>query len=603
VKGHLCRSDTEVGRIRFSIFYEHQLPRPWDQGQELRLYQDALDQIEIADRVGFDYVWAVEHHYLEEYSHSSAPEVFLAAASQRTERIRLGHGIVQLPPAVNHPARVAERIASLDLVSNGRVDFGTGESSSSAELGGFGVKRAGKREQWQDSLDAITRMFVEEPFAGWASKHLQMPPRNVVPKPVQKPHPPLWVACSRRETIHLAARNGIGALSFSFIEPEAAAKWVSEYYRLLGSEECVPAGFAVNPNVTVVLPMMLHHDELTAIERGIDGAHFFGFALAHYYGNTPHDPGRTSVWDEFVRTRSAKGFDRDAISAGEGALDVVGRARASGAPGIGMGSLRGAIGTPDQVTELIRRYEAAGVDQMAFVLQSGPNRHEHICEALELFGTSVLPRFTDKREEEEAAKAARLARAIEAALARRKPPRDLPAGYRIDEDAEIVRARRTRRSRPAGLGATLADVRSETRAIVRRQGLRGLAGLVGNRSDAELGRRFGPLAQRAVFTAMARSFDPQVAHGFEGELEFRLTRPGGVPSVWTIEIRDRRAQAHHGPAREPALAVATSAADYLRLLAGSTSPAKLLMTGAITLSGDLELAPRLGEMFGGPSPY
>ncbi|MGI8330211.1 LLM class flavin-dependent oxidoreductase [Actinomadura scrupuli] len=592
-----------MGRIRFSIFYEHQLPRPWDQGQEHRLYQDALDQIEIADRVGFDYVWAVEHHFLEEYSHSSAPEVFLAAASQRTERIRLGHGIVQLPPAVNHPARVAERIASLDLVSNGRVDFGTGESSSSAELGGFGVKRTDKREQWQDSIDAITRMFVEEPFAGWASKHLQMPPRNVIPKPVQKPHPPLWVACSRRETIHLAARNGMGALSFSFIEPEAAAKWVGEYYRLLESEECVPAGFTVNPNVTVVLPMMLHEDELTAIERGIDGAHFFGFALAHYYGSTPHDPGRTSVWDEFVRTRAARGFDRDAISPGEGPLDVVGQARSGGAPGIVMGSLRGAVGTPDQVTDLIRRYEAAGVDQVAFVLQSGPNRHEHICEALELFGRSVLPAFTEGREEREAAKAARLAPAIEAALARRKPPRELPAGYRIDEDAEIVRARRARRPRPAGLGATLADVRGETRATVRRQGIRGLARLVRDRSDAEIDRRFGPLAQRALFTAMARSFDPEVARGFEGELEFRLTRAEGSPGIWTIEVRGRRAHARPGPARKPALALTTPAADYLRLLAGVTSPAKLLMSGGLRLSGDLELAPRLSEMFGGPSPY
>ena len=112
--------------MRFGIFYEHQLPRPWEDGAEHRLLKDALEQVEIADRVGFDYVWEVEHHFLEEYSHSSAPEVFLAAASQRTKRIRLGHGIVQIPPQVNHPARVAERIATLDLISDGRLEFGTG---------------------------------------------------------------------------------------------------------------------------------------------------------------------------------------------------------------------------------------------------------------------------------------------------------------------------------------------------------------------------------------------------------------------------------------------------------------------------------------------
>src|SRR3712207_3242758 len=136
--------------MRFGIFYEHQLPRPWGADDEFRLLQDALEQVELADRLGYDYVWEVEHHFLEEYSHSSAPEVFLAAASQRTSRIRLGHGIVQLPMAFNHTARVAERIATLDLLSDGRVDFGTGESSSEGELGGFGIPRDSKRAQWHE---------------------------------------------------------------------------------------------------------------------------------------------------------------------------------------------------------------------------------------------------------------------------------------------------------------------------------------------------------------------------------------------------------------------------------------------------------------------
>src|SRR5437588_10399037 len=162
--------------VRFGLFYEHQHPRPWEDGAHARLLHDALEQIELADRSGFDYVWEVEHHFLEEYSHSSAPEVFLAAASQRTERIRLGHGIVQLPPAFNHPARVVERAAMLDLVSGGRVDLGTGEASSQAELGGFGVPREEKREQWEEALDVVARMFVEEPFAGVDGDYVQMPP-------------------------------------------------------------------------------------------------------------------------------------------------------------------------------------------------------------------------------------------------------------------------------------------------------------------------------------------------------------------------------------------------------------------------------------------
>src|SRR5437773_6237168 len=196
--------------MRFGIFYEHQQPRPWEDGSTERLLGDALDQIELADRLGFDYVWEVEHHFLEEYSHSSAPEVFLAAASQRTKRIRLGHGIVQLPIGFNHPARVAERIATLDLVSGGRVEFGSGEASSQVELGGFGVDREHKHAQWEEALDIIARMFVEEPFAGHDGSWIRMPPRNVVPKPRQRPHPPLWMACSRRESIVMAGRKGLG---------------------------------------------------------------------------------------------------------------------------------------------------------------------------------------------------------------------------------------------------------------------------------------------------------------------------------------------------------------------------------------------------------
>src|SRR5438094_10349548 len=151
--------------MKVGLFFEHQLPRPWDEGAECTGLEEAIEQCELADRIGIHTTWVVEHHFLEEYSHSSAPEVFLAAVSQRTKDLRLGHGIVQTPPGYNHPARVAERIATLDLVSGGRVEFGTGESSSQMELGGFGVSREDKRAQWEEALDAITRMFVEEPCA------------------------------------------------------------------------------------------------------------------------------------------------------------------------------------------------------------------------------------------------------------------------------------------------------------------------------------------------------------------------------------------------------------------------------------------------------
>ena len=146
--------------MKFGIFYELQLPRPWQDGDELRLYQDALTQLETADRLGYDYAWVVEHHFLEEYSHSPAPESFLAAASQRTKDIRLGHGIFQL--TTNHPARVAERVAVLDLLlSRGRCEFGMGESASITELTPFGRDMETKREVFEEAVAAIFPMFTK----------------------------------------------------------------------------------------------------------------------------------------------------------------------------------------------------------------------------------------------------------------------------------------------------------------------------------------------------------------------------------------------------------------------------------------------------------
>ena len=157
--------------MRFGIFYEHQIPRPWENGDEHRLYKEALAQVELADRLGIDFAWEVEHHFLEEYSHSSAPEVFLAAASQRTRRIRLAHGITLMPPNYNAPARVAERIATLDLVSDGRVEWGTGESSSRIELEGFGIDYMAKREMWEEAVRETAKMMCMEPYPGYQGKY------------------------------------------------------------------------------------------------------------------------------------------------------------------------------------------------------------------------------------------------------------------------------------------------------------------------------------------------------------------------------------------------------------------------------------------------
>src|SRR5688572_26646263 len=157
--------------MRFGVFFPLQLPRPWTRGSEQSLVRDALESVELAERVGIDYAWAQEHHFLEEYSHSSAPEVFLAAVSQRTKKMRLGHGVTLMPPTYNHPARVAERIATLDLVSGGRVEWGTGESSSRIELEGFRTSFVEKRSMWAEAVRQTAIMMSTTPYAGFEGEY------------------------------------------------------------------------------------------------------------------------------------------------------------------------------------------------------------------------------------------------------------------------------------------------------------------------------------------------------------------------------------------------------------------------------------------------
>jgi alkanesulfonate monooxygenase SsuD/methylene tetrahydromethanopterin reductase-like flavin-dependent oxidoreductase (luciferase family) len=381
--------------MRFGVFYEHQLPRPWREGDEQRLFQEALDQVELADRLGIDYAWEVEHHFLEEYSHSAAPEVFLAACSQRTKRIRLGHGIVLMPPGYSFPARIASRIATLDLVSNGRVDFGTGESASRMELEGFGIDPAEKRAMWREATEQVCNMLAMDPYPGYQGKYFSMPCRNVVPKAVQRPHPPLWLACSNRDTIHLAAQLGVGALTFAFVDPSEAAHWVKDYYETF-QRECVPIGHTVNPNVAMVTGFSVNENEQVAIDRGLEGFRFFGFALAHHYVFGNHQPGRTDIWQAFQQMGSLM-------------------------PDMG----RRGIGTPDQLREHLAAFEEVGVDQVIFIQQAGRNRHEHICESLELFAGRVMPDFHGREDARARAKAERLAPSVEAALARKSRMRGL----------------------------------------------------------------------------------------------------------------------------------------------------------------------------------
>jgi len=386
--------------MRFGIFYEHQLPKPWNPGDEARLFHDALDQVVLADRLGYDYAWEVEHHFLEEYSHSSAPEVFLSACAALTKNIRVGHGIRQVIPNYNHPARTAEGLATLDIISRGRLDFGIGEGATRLELGGFGIPAREKRALAIEAAEQIANMMVMDPYPGFEGKSFSFPCRNVIPKPMQSPHPPMWMACTNRDTIKVAASIGVGALAFSFVNPEEARAWADIYYGIIKSEDCVPIGHAVNANIAMVSNFSVHHDRDEAIRRGQEGFEFFSYAVNALVA---HDaiPGRSTLFEDFQKSRAAS--DDEIIAAR--------RSASSNANG---------IGTPDDIRQHIAAFQAAGVDQVIFLQQAGRNQHAHICQSLELFAAEVMPSFKAEVAEREARKARELAPYLAAAMARKK---------------------------------------------------------------------------------------------------------------------------------------------------------------------------------------
>ncbi len=403
--------------MQFGVFYEHQLPKPWAEDDEFRLLRDALEQVERADRLGFDFAWEVEHHFLDEYSHSSAPEVFLAAAAARTSRIRLGHGIRQVIPNYNHPARTAETLATLDLISDGRVEFGIGEGATRLELHGFDIQAKQKRAMALEAAEQIANMMALDPYPGYSSPTFSMPCRNVLPKPRQKPHPPMWMACTNRDTIKVAAQHGLGALAFSFVDPEEAKAWVDIYYGIIRSEECVPLGHTVNANIALVTGFSVHEDRREAIRRGQEGFEFFGYALNALVAKD-QVPGRTTVWQDFQAARTPDSVERRIAAAEEQGDDYA-----------------SCIGTPDDAARYLRQMRDVGVDQVIFIQQAGRNRHEDICDSLDLFAADVMPEFHADETERQQRKAVELAPFIEAALARKQWMQPL-----ADEEIPVVRA-------------------------------------------------------------------------------------------------------------------------------------------------------------------
>ena len=369
--------------MKFGVFFELSVAKPWHARSEFEVYHNALEQVEAADRLGFDQAWAVEHHFLEEYSHCSAPEVFLAAAAARTQRIRLGHGVMMVLPPFDHPARCAERAAALDIISNGRLEFGTGRSATWTELGGFRCEPDLTKEMWDEAVHAIPKMWTQDMFS-WQGKYFSMPPRNIIPKPVQKPHPPLWVAVSSPETAIQAAERGIGCLGVSIGTPKEYEQRVKDYRRVVKS--CEPVGEFVNDQVNGVTFLYVDETDEEARLWGSKLVYAFSHLAAHLVGisSVYPSPAYTAPGLLFAIRRET-----------EKAVSPTPAGTPEEAPG-GGGIIREgmAVGSPETVIKQIKLWEEIGVDRMVFIINTGEEIPQaRVLRSLRLFAEHVLPAF------------------------------------------------------------------------------------------------------------------------------------------------------------------------------------------------------------------
>jgi alkanesulfonate monooxygenase SsuD/methylene tetrahydromethanopterin reductase-like flavin-dependent oxidoreductase (luciferase family) len=355
--------------MRFSLFFEMQISEPTPE-RERRVFHECVEQAVLADEVGFDGIWAVEHHGLREYAHSSAPEIFLAFVAARTRRIRIGHGVTLLPGKYNHPIRIAERIATLDILSEGRVQWGTGKSGTRTEQGAFGLEPGELESQWQEALRMIPRMWRDEVFE-WEGTHYRIPPTQIVPKPFQNPHPPVFAACSKPEQSVAVGELGLGALNLAIYQDEALAKNVESYKQAIARAQpatgLVTNRFCCNPSSLIL------EDDRKAARHGFAGAQFFLRSMMAYYGTQARPLGRLNA---------PRHLPSDAQ------VDAFMAARNSSSS-----QLSTVIGDPACARESIQRFVDAGVDELILVMQTGIQPHELILESIRTTAEKVIPYF------------------------------------------------------------------------------------------------------------------------------------------------------------------------------------------------------------------
>ncbi len=360
--------------MKFGLLYEMETPRPWNALSEYNVYWEALAQIELADRIGIDYVWEVEHHFLEEYSHSSAPEVFYGAVSQRTKNIRIAHGVRLLPFNFNNPIKVAEQAAVLDILSNGRMELGTGRSTTSQELDGFTVDYDRTRQEVREALDIIVKAWTDD-ILEYNGKLIKVPPRRVVPKPIQKPHPPLWMACVAPDSYQMAGDRGMGVLSFS-LNWEQVQKSMAAYAKSFANRTNQVGQVPNQQFAGLVICHVAENKEDEAI--GLEGARWFMHNVAKLF--EPLMAKNKLYSYEYLRNLMAMDLDpKDTPDAQLKQHQMV------------------VVGNPDEVNRKLEEFQRNGLNQVICFKQAGRIPHQNIMKSLRLMAKHVLPHFNPHR--------------------------------------------------------------------------------------------------------------------------------------------------------------------------------------------------------------
>ncbi|MET9547194.1 LLM class flavin-dependent oxidoreductase [Streptomyces sp. NPDC006627] len=370
--------------MKFSVIFEAQLADPTVE-REHQVIHDSVEQAVLAEEMGFDRVWAVEHHSLKWYAHMSAPEIFLTWVAARTSTIRIGHGVVCMPFNFNHPARVAERAAMLDLLSGGRLDLGAGRGGTEQETSLCGVDKERTAQEVEEALRIIGKAWEKDELEHHGEL-LDIGPHPILPRPKQTPHPPLFLACSRTETLTQAAELGIGALVMGFAGPGAIAGMRQAYDAAIEARTGARlVSSVVNDHFSVLCPTIVLDDRETARRVGIRGQRFFAQSIGHWYGGA-------GVPDEAV----VEGVD-EAARMREAAEQVVARLHEHNIPvrptSTATFNADHAYGTADDAIAYVERLRDAGADEIMCLIQMGTVPQEACLETLRQWGERVIPHF------------------------------------------------------------------------------------------------------------------------------------------------------------------------------------------------------------------